>query len=402
MRRLVCACVAGFVLASAPGTAASGWRIQFLRGVSLSYGGNGVFAGVSCTSATFCAAMGSNSGVLAVRLNGTRWSIQRAPSPAVAPGEGAIEPGGVSCTSRRACLAVGSYVGQSNDIPFAERWDGMRWSIQNPLPVPGSGLDVSLYAVSCASPSACTAVGSSVKNAMGAGDFTLAERWNGSRWAIQPTPTPSGNAELYGVSCTSPSACTAIGYYATGPDYQPHDWPLAERWNGNRWYVQKTPKPRSPGGIVLYGVSCTSRRTCTAVGGTGGNPSELLGGRTVAERWNGRRWWTTPALNIGPASLDADGFNAVSCAAATACLAVGSGTRGRTGNSVTVAELWNGRRWTIQYPAQPVRRSDRPINLDSVSCPSSTACTALGDWEDAGGADHAFVDRWTASGSPHG
>src|SRR6266704_4418437 len=36
----------------------------------------------------------------------------------------------------------------------------------------------------------------------------------------------------------------------------------------------------------LFGVSCATARACTAVGGTRGD----LGGKTLAERWNGRRW----------------------------------------------------------------------------------------------------------------
>jgi hypothetical protein len=40
---------------------------------------------------------------------------------------------------------------------------------------------------------------------------TLAEHWDGKRWTIQPTPSLSGNATLLGVSCTSATACTAVG-----------------------------------------------------------------------------------------------------------------------------------------------------------------------------------------------
>jgi hypothetical protein len=46
-------------------------------------------------------------------------------------------------------------------------------------------------------------------------DVTLAERWNGSSWAIQSTPNPTGARSniLYGVSCPSTTACTAVGDY---------------------------------------------------------------------------------------------------------------------------------------------------------------------------------------------
>ena len=38
-----------------------------------------------------------------------------------------------------------------------------------------------------------------------------------SGWAIQKTPNPAGAAErdLFGVSCTSVSACTAVGEHAS-------------------------------------------------------------------------------------------------------------------------------------------------------------------------------------------
>jgi hypothetical protein len=54
---------------------------------------------------------------------------------------------------------------------------------------------------------------------------TLAEHWNGSRWAIQPTPNPTGQAPsvLSGVSCTAATACTAVGDYYYGS--------LAERYS---------------------------------------------------------------------------------------------------------------------------------------------------------------------------
>ena len=53
----------------------------------------------------------------------------------------------------------------------------------------------------------------------------MAERWNGTAWAMQSIPNPNGSGQLNGVSCTSASACTAVGYYGGYVT-------LAERWNG--------------------------------------------------------------------------------------------------------------------------------------------------------------------------
>jgi|ERR1022692_45797 hypothetical protein len=57
-------------------------------------------------------------------------------------------------------------------------------------------------------------------------------------------------------------------------------------------------QPAGTSGNVLAAVSCSSRRRCTAVGydlTTSGNTL------TLAERWNGRRWRIEPTRSPGPA-----------------------------------------------------------------------------------------------------
>jgi len=43
----------------------------------------------------------------------------------------------------------------------------------------------------------------------------LTESWDGTKWAIEIAPTPSGGTSigLTGLSCTLPSVCTAVGSY---------------------------------------------------------------------------------------------------------------------------------------------------------------------------------------------
>ena len=90
--------------------------------------------------------------------------------------------------ARRACLVrrnaltvVGTLVafGAAFALPSLASSTTSGWSLQ-PTPDPDEGL--SLYAVSCASPSACTAVGER------GGGVTLAERWDGTRWSISALP----------------------------------------------------------------------------------------------------------------------------------------------------------------------------------------------------------------------
>src|SRR5207248_11163695 len=82
--------------------------------------------------------------------------------------------------------------------------------------------------------SACTAVG---RYNNGSTLVTLDERWNGTMWSIERTKNPAGgsNRQLSGVSCASNSACNAVGFSSNGT--------LAERWKGTMWSIKRTPNP---------------------------------------------------------------------------------------------------------------------------------------------------------------
>ena len=192
--------------------------------------GGGLLGAVACTSASACTAVGwSSAGTLAERWDGTRWTIQATPNPL----QGAGVLSGVACTSASACTAVGATNFTPGAKTLAERWDGTRWSIQ-PTPNPPQGGGV-LASVACTSASACTAVGASTAG-------TLAERWDGTTWSIQATPNPpQGGGFLNGVACTSASACIATGGYQNSSGAF---LPLAERWNGSNWAIQPTPPGR--------------------------------------------------------------------------------------------------------------------------------------------------------------
>jgi hypothetical protein len=118
----------------------------------------------------------------------------------------------VACTSDIFCTAVGAYEGSVIGGTLAEEWNGISWSVQQTPNA--SGADVSeLWDVACTSASACTAVGDGYYNSQGI-YLNLAEAWNGTSfsWSVQQTPNPSAlNDRLFGVACTSASACTAVG-----------------------------------------------------------------------------------------------------------------------------------------------------------------------------------------------
>jgi hypothetical protein len=315
--------------------------------------------GVSCTAASACTAAGYDGGAaVAEAWNGTSWSTQRITTP---PGAATSELDGVSCPAAGACMAVGEYRANSNGfmVPFAETWNGTSWSTLRIPANPGApsyGGGSFLTGVSCLSPSACTAVGY-FNDTMG-GLSTLAEMWNGTSWSIQPTPDAPGASEsvLSRVSCTSATACTAVGYsHATAAFARTT---LAESWNGTSWSVQQTPLRHTSADHTLDGVSCTSATACTAVG--------HVGGETLAERWNGTRW----SLQRTPhADRAHEALFGVSCTSVSACTAVGDGYDG------FVAETWKGTSWSIQQAPSP--QGFVWGRAGGVSCTSATACTAV-------------------------
>jgi hypothetical protein len=102
---------------------------------------------------------------------------------------------------------------------------------------------------------------------------------------------------------------------------------------------------------------------------------------TLAEGHQPGQWTIQPAPGVrylvdpwgGAGSL-----NDVTCTSAHACVAVGDA--GSEIHLVPIVERWNGRRWTLGRSARGVRDG----TLLSVSCPSSTTCTAVGNNYSAG------------------
>jgi hypothetical protein len=350
---------------------------------------NGYLYGTSCSSSTACTAVGSydNStsaeATLADRWNGTEWSVQSMPAPEGGSGNRLLS---VSCSSSNACTAVGRYTKSGTEITLAEQWNGEKWAIQS-TPNPEGAKGSSLSGVSCTSSTACTAIGSyysKFREGLFPEYVTLAERWNGTVWTIQSTPNPEGatTSVLLGVSCASSSACTAAGDYTNSSKTEVT---LAESWNGTTWSIQSTPNPTGGSKNLLQGVSCSSSTACTAVGQYVNSSGTYV---TLAERWNGTEWSLQP-LPSSVAADESDRYGSsdlygISCSSSIQCVAVGSVDR--ESEDTTLAEVWNGVEWSVQGAPRP---SDGV--LYGVSCPSETSCTSAGSqfgYAFKGGFDH--------------
>lgn len=378
LRRFGAVAVAASAFGFAQAAAAASWTTQ-----SIPDAGGGALLAVSCPSATSCVAVGQavSSGArksskvgksrtpFAELWDGSSWTIESIPTPASG---GVLR--GVSCTSPTACIAVGQTGGLRPTGTLTERWDGSSWTIE-PSPSPGQGV---LSGVSCTSASACVAVGEANRRSGGFPYRPLVELWNGRQWAVQRVPAPHGGF-LNGVSCASATTCMAVGY---GLLNRVEDTPFVERWNGSRWTYGLPPHPAHGG--MLAGVSCPAANACVA---TGTSPLSFTTAKPLAESWDGSRWRIARA----PRRAGSDDYlvGGISCASASACTAVGGAVYGIR-RLKTVAESWNGRRWTIQQTPNPANGG----GLFGVSCTAAQACIAVGSFGPQGGPNGPLAERY--------
>lgn len=286
----------------------------------------------------------------------------------------------VSCVSALSCMAVGNddngYSGSQTSLEdvgsFAESWNGSSWAV---VPAASSAAArTSLYAVSCVSAVFCVAVGESHSDGgeildnegASSAERALVEVWNGLAWTVSPNPGAALSAGgLFGVSCSSTRSCIAIGEHG----YQA----LAEIWNGTSWHIQATPTV-AKFGTWPTGISCVAADWCTMVGGYNTvKRREQAVGVPLAEHWNGHRWSVQHAPAYG---LYFPALSSVSCVSRSFCLASGTHYLDQQGTPSPFAERWNGRRWTAARAGLPKYGS-----LNGVSCLSTVDCLAVGQFD---------------------
>jgi hypothetical protein len=314
------------------------WSITATPGGIL---GNSLVA-VSCESSGTCQAVGSfinTAGVaqtLVESYDGGAWLI----IPTPVNGTGANTLAAVSCTSDSFCKAVGSYVNSSgHQQTLIESWNGVAWTIDTSLNT-GTGNNA-LAGVSCVSATFCEAVGSSTS---GTGvSQTLVETWNGTAWAITTSPNNGTGANAFaGVSCTATTFCEAVGSYVK---FGGIVRPLAESWNGTVWAVLTTLN-NGINNNSFSSVTCVSISTCKAVGFYL-NISKVE--QTLVESWNGTAFIMNHGVNSGTAN---NVLNAVTCPSATSCIAVGTFTS-PSGVTQVLVETLTGTTWVLTSAASP-------------------------------------------------
>lgn len=333
--------------------------------------------GISCPTTRFCVDVGASfvdevARPRAQEWRGGAWSLDDVPAPA-----GAVDASlaSVACAGPASCLALGHAGSGDGGQAFAERLDGGRWH-RLAVPLPVGATDASLHA-SCPAPQVCFAVGTATV------DYTpaaVAERLDGTTWTMLPIGVPAGAdaVNVQGVSCPVVDRCEAVG---TASTFDGRSWPVVATYDGQwRWGAIPAPADQA---LALSGVSCPDATHCWAVG--------VLQGGPVAARLDGGRWSLVP-VPAPPDAAAGSELDGVSCVAATSCVAVGQSWRTPQPHpGLAFAARLDGGAWSLAVPASP---SAFQSALSSVSCATGHDCVAVGSWVDTAEVFHPEIQRF--------
>ena len=182
-------------------------------------------------------------------------------------------------------------------------------------------------------------------------------------------PDSSGTGFFDAVSCPSATTCVAVG----GDDNQPvfsYGIESAGTW---AWSPQQKMPTDARGTGVYAAVNCPSVTTCVAVGSDGSQATYAVG------ILSGGVWsWSTqtPVAQNGCGSGTCGGaFFGVSCPSVTSCVAVGGSS---DAYAVTASGAESGGVWTWSMAQHVFLNQVGAARLNSVSCPTTTTCLAVG------------------------
>ena len=161
---------------------------------------------------------------------------------------------------------------------------------------------------------------------------------------------------------------------------------LIEVWNGTTWSVQSGAAVGTMG--TLSAVSCAAAGACMAVGSVPSSNGDLVG---FSELWSGSSWTAETVPDPRPGTT-VDALTSVSCAAGGACSALGTYSGNGDQDDQTLTAEWDGSSWSVQ--GGPGGGTKYP-ELGSVSCAAVNDCEAVG-----AGAEGFNGAAWSAQHLP--
>jgi alpha-tubulin suppressor-like RCC1 family protein len=291
----------------------------------------------------------------------------------------------VSATSGSDAWAVGALNALSSSQPLAEHFNGQTWQTAA-VPLPAGTTVGELTGVDAVSSDDVWAVGSI---GQGSGSQrTLIEHWNGTAWAVVPSPNPQTGSlavdSLTAVAGTTANDLWAVGDYSDGMTF---NGMLFEHWNGTVWSFVAEPAALHSRAFGA-GVTVISATDVWAVGST-------LGVATVSAHWNGKQWASvkTPFLQNGSAPVDF--LTGVAAAGPADVWASGYESNVNDENFRKPYMLhWNGKTWTLT--GIPNEGSEGTL-LAGVTALSATDVWAAGQTQEDDGALLSLTEHYNGA-----
>ena len=304
------------------------------------------------------------------------------------PGGSAYRPAqtlyGLACASPGDCVAGVTYVGGHHRVLVGvlTQRHGI-WGQVEPIRLPpgATGLaEPQINGIACPRAGDCVAVGGYLTSA-GSGLAFLATqtsgRWDRARQPLLPADAATQpDAGLYGISCTAPGWCEAVGTYTDSAQLTEA---IVVTESGGHWQravsVAMPPDAAADPGGLLDGIACWSAGNCAAIG-----QYELPGGVTVAAAvtQSDGRWGRVIQL-AAPVRGSAVSYASllfVSCTHVGWCTATGSYEASRSFEAMTVSRGPAG--WGRALPLRAVPRHSYTSDLNGVACPARGQCVAVG------------------------
>ena len=280
----------------------------------------------------------------------------------------------ISCPTTSFCVALGGFFDGGVSAPFVDTWDGATWTAQTlSMPDDVSDINTNSYVdISCGAAGSCVAAGSyrTTDDAV----LGLVASLTAGTWSEQVAPAPPGTlyAELFDVDCAEATGCTAVGDYSlTGPDQSPY----AVSLSGTTWTAAAPPLPagartNSPGS-GLNAVDCATATSCTAVGWFVDSAENTHG---LAEVAGPAAWQPVVVPEPSPADPFSQLFD-VSCSGPGSCTAIGffstpTDNNGRTESAVIVG--------TSAVSVEVTSPEGGLTNLNEIDCATAGGCASVG------------------------
>jgi hypothetical protein len=321
----------------------------------------------------------------AAALATNTWTAAQAPLPANADHTFA-QVNSVACPAVSACTAVGSYTGSAGYQGLLLTKSGSSWkAVQAPLPA-GAAADpyAILGSVACGSVSVCVVAGRYFDAAGNLQGLLLTG--SGSSWTAIQAPLPPGAAtnpdvQLSGLACAPASSeCAAVGSYVDASTGQQG---LLITGSGTSWTTVKAPVPAGADGfprVDVKAVTCPAASECVAVGSYLDSDTSI---QSLVLTGVGSSWSVIEApLPSGASTVGDTGLATVACSSVSACGAFGTYPEGHGGWLLTGA----GTSWTATDAPLPPN-GELTNSLNAAYCHSASPCTVVGSYDGTNGLD---------------